>query len=130
MAQWGMAPTATAPARATDRRQDSERRVARLSQVSAKRVIEPDVEVTGEFGDGQLLPDELLLTAGLDLELTAEQKKTLAREEVAALLDGGIRLESVLLGGVGLLLAGWRDLSDPRLVYLLHEVGEETRHSR
>jgi hypothetical protein len=118
-------PTLTAPPRTTP-----DRRIERLSQVSGKRVIEPDVEVTGEFGPGQILPDELLLTAGLDLELTAEQKRIIAREQVAAMLDGGIRLESVLLAGAGLLLATWPDLTDPRTTYLLHEVGEETRHSR
>src|SRR4051812_19539664 len=111
-----------------DSRPDS--RIARLSHVSAKRVIEPDVDVVGDFGPGQLLPDELLLTAGLGLELTDEQKAVLSREQVAAMLDGGIRLESVLLAGAGLLMATWPDLTDPRVTYLLHEVGEETRHSR
>src|SRR4051794_5412863 len=105
-------------------------RVARLSHVSAKRVIEPDVDVIGEFGPGQILPDDLLLTAGLGLELTGEQKVKLSREQVAAMLDGGIRLESVLLAGAGLLMSTWGDLTDPRITYLLHEVGEETRHSR
>src|SRR3954464_7438650 len=107
-----------------------EKRVSRLSQVSAKRVIEPDQEVLGDFGPGQILPDDLLLTAGLDLELTPEQKAILSREQVAAMLDGGIRLESVLLAGAGLLMSTWGDLTDPRVTYLLHEVGEETRHSR
>src|SRR3954465_10701848 len=107
-----------------------QRRIERLSDVSAKRVIEPDVEVTGEFGPGQILPDELLLTSGLDLDITPEQKATLSREQVAAMLDGGIRLESVLLAGAGLLMSTWRALTDPRVTYLLHEVGEETRHSR
>src|SRR3954452_20034932 len=119
------APLASAPARTSP-----DRRIERLSQVSGKRVIEPDVDVTGEFGPGQILPDELLLTAGLDLDLSPEQKKILAREQVAAMLDGGIRLESVLLAGAGLLLSTWPDLTDPRMTYLLHEVGEETRHSR
>lgn len=120
----------TAPWRSSSERTEPDRRIARLSQVSAKRVIEPDVEVTGEFGPGQILPDELLLTAGLDLDLTPEQKVVLAREQAAAMLDGGIRLESVLLAGAGLLMATYPDLTDPRMTYLLHEVGEETRHSR
>lgn len=107
-----------------------ERRISRLSSVSSKRVIEPDIAVKGDFGPGQILPDELLITAGLDLELSAEAKAALSREQTAALLDGGIRLESVLLAGFGLLLACWPDLKDPRVTYLLHEVGEETRHSR
>jgi hypothetical protein len=119
----------TSPERTPDRR------IERLSHVSVKRVIEPDEEVTGEFRAGQILPDELLLTAGLGLtgvglKLTAEQKAVLSREQVAAMLDGGIRLESVLLAGAGLLMSTWRDLTDPRVIYLLHEVGEETRHSR
>src|SRR5438067_881119 len=107
-----------------------EKRVSRLSHVSAKRVIEPDEEVVGDFGPGQIIPDDLLLTAGLDLDLSPEQKVTLAREQTAAMLDGGIRLEAVLLGGFGLMLASWPDLTDPQLVYLRHEAGEETRHSR
>src|SRR3954469_4661586 len=105
-------------------------RVQRLSHVSAKRVLEPDEAVVGDFGPGQLLPDELLLTAGLDLDLTPEQKRVIAREQIAAMLDGGIRLESVLMAGVGLMLSTWGDVTDPRVTYLLHEVGEETRHSR
>ena len=48
-----------------------EDRIHRLSAVSQRRVIEPDEAVAGDFGDGQLLPDELLLTAGLDLDLDA-----------------------------------------------------------
>ena len=115
----------TAPDRATHAR-----RISRLSDVSVKRVIEPDVDVVGDFGPGQIIPDELLLTAGLDLDLTPEQKATLSREQAAAMLDGGIRLESVLLAGAGLLLSTWGDLTDARVTYLLHEVGEETRHSR
>jgi hypothetical protein len=93
-------------------------------------VLEPDEAVVGDFGPGQLIPDELLLTAGLDLDLTAEQRRVIAREQTAAMLDGGIRLESALLAGFGLMLATWDDFSDPRVTYLLHEVGEETRHSR
>lgn len=111
-------------------RASRDRRISRLSAVSAKRVIDPDVDVVGEFGPGQIIPDDLLLTAGLDLDLTAEQKVILAREQAAAMLEGGTRFESVLLAGAGLLLATWDDLTDPRITYLLHEVGEETRHSR
>jgi hypothetical protein len=107
-----------------------DRRIDRLSHVSAQRVIEPDVDVVGSFSQAQVLPDELLDTVGLDLDLTPEQKAILSREQVAAMLDGGVRLESVLLAGAGMLLATWPDLTDPRATYLLHEVGEETRHSR
>ncbi len=60
-----------------------EQRVERLSTAAGKRIVEPDVEVTGHIGDGQLLPDELLTVAGLGLELTPEQRATLSREEIA-----------------------------------------------
>jgi hypothetical protein len=105
-------------------------RIERLSQVSAKRVLEPDEAVSGGFTQPQVVPDELLITHSAGLHLSAEQKSRLAREQTAALLDGGIRLESVLLSGFGMLLATWPDLTDPRVEYMLHELGEETRHSR
>src|SRR5581483_10933518 len=111
-------------------RAEHDRRIERLSHVSARRVIDPDVDVVGEFGDGQIIPDELLMTYGSGIELTPEQKVVLSREQTAALLDGGVRLESALMAGFGLMLTTWRDVTDPRITYLLHEVGEETRHSR
>ena len=49
-------------------------RVERLNRASLKRVIEPDVDLPGALGDGQLMPDELLSTAGLDLDLTVDQR--------------------------------------------------------
>ena len=107
-----------------------EERLERLSTASARRVLEPDEVVPGDFGPGQIVPDELLLTAGLDLDLDAETKRRLAIEQTAALLEGGIRLECILLGGFGMLLADRDHYDDPRVVYLLHELGEETRHSR
>ena len=108
----------------------TDQRVERLSTVSAKRVLEPDVDVPGALGDGQILPDELLSVAGLDLELTPEQKATLSREEVASITQEGIRFEAVLEAGFALQIAGTVDLTDPRITYLLHEIGEETRHQR
>ncbi len=104
--------------------------VGRLSQVSARRVIEPEVELPGELGDGRLLADELLSVAGLDLDLTDEQRVRLSREEVASIADEGTRFEAVLTAGFSLQMSKADDLTDPRIVYLLHELGEETRHSR
>ena len=114
------APERTAP----------DRRVARLSAVSAKRVIEPDEEVVGEFRPGQITPDEHIFAVAAGVPMTDEQKAQLSREQAAALLDGGIRLESALMAGFGLMLASWPDMKDPRVTYALHEIGEETRHSR
>jgi hypothetical protein len=107
-----------------------EARVARLSAVSLRQHLEPDEAVPGELGDGQVLPDELLSVAGLDLDLSAEQRRTLSREELASITEAGIRFEAVLAAGFSLEIARWHDLTDPRINYILHEVGEETRHSR
>src|SRR5437764_6272371 len=107
-----------------------EQRIDRLSTASLKKIIEPDVEVPGEVGSGQLLPDELLSVAGLDLGLTAEQRAVLSREEVASITSEGIRFESILAAGFSLQIVRTHDLTDPQVTYILHELGEETRHSR
>ncbi len=104
--------------------------VERLSRVSARRVIEPEVDLPGELGEGRLIADELLSVAGLDLDLTDEQRVRLSREEVAAIADEGTRFEAVLTAGFALQMSKAPDLTDPRITYLLHELGEETRHSR
>ena len=105
-------------------------RVERLNRASLKRVIEPDVDLPGALGDGQLMPDELLSTAGLDLDLTVDQRRTLSREEVASMFSAGIRFEAILEMGFARQVAYAPDLTDPRVTYLLHEMGEETRHQR
>jgi len=109
-----------------------EDRIDRLSTVSLNRVIEPDEQVPGHVGPGAVLPPELLSIAGLDVEknLTPEQLATLSREEVASIVEAGIRFEAILIAGFALDIAGRTDVTDPRVVYMLHELGEETRHSR
>ena len=109
---------------------DPDERVERLSSLSLKRVIEPDEALTDAIGPGQVLPDELLSVAGLDLDLTAEQRATLSREEVASIAANGVRFEAVLAAGFALEILRREDLTDPRITYILHELGEETRHSR
>ncbi len=104
--------------------------IDRLSAASARRVIEPDTDVAGNVGPGQLLPDELLTVAGLELQLSAEQRAKLAREELAGIISEGIRFEAVLMAGFGMALAQSAQLNDARVTYALHELGEETRHSR
>jgi hypothetical protein len=108
----------------------TDERVERLNRAAAKRVIEPDRDLAGSIGSGQLLPDELLSVAGLGLDLTAEQRRTLGREEVASILDNGIRFEAVLEAGFALQIARAGDIADPRITFLCHEIGEETRHQR
>lgn len=106
-------------------------RIVRLSAISAHRVIEPDDAVTGRLASsGPILAPELLSTAGLGLDLTGEQLERLAREEVAAITEAGIRFEALLIAGFARQVADLADLTDPRTTYVLHELGEETRHSR
>src|SRR6478752_6339882 len=107
------------------------RRVERLNALSTRRSVDPDTDLPwAELGDGPLIPDELLTTAGLDVDLGDEQRLRLSREEVASMLAMGVRFEAVLSAGFARMIAETDDLSDPRIVYMLHEVGEETRHSR
>jgi hypothetical protein len=105
-------------------------KIERLSAVSLRRAIEPDVEVTGELGAGVVIPPELLSVAGLGIELSEDQLAKLSREEVASILDSGLRFEAILMAGFSFQLALQRDLTNQRVVYALHEMGEETRHSR
>lgn len=103
----------------------------RLNRLSARRVVEPDRELPwGTLGDGQVIADELLSVAGLGLDLTPEQRARLSREEVASMLTAGIRFEAALDTAFCWQVLVAEHHRDPRLVYMLHEVGEETRHQR
>ena len=107
-----------------------DKRIVRLNAASLRRVIEPDTEVTGGVGPGQVIPSEMLSLAGLDLGLTEAQRATLSREELASVAIAGTRFETFLMSGFAAQMASSPDLTDPRIVYMLHEMGEETRHSR
>ena len=94
-----------------------DQRIERLSTASLKRIVEPDTEVPGTVGDGQVLPDELLTLANVPElfdKLTDEQKRTLAREEFASIVDTGVRFESVLMAGFSIDILSRPDLTDPR----------------
>jgi hypothetical protein len=119
-----MTATQTAPER------DHTARIEQLNRASLRRVIEPDEEVTGSLTKEQVIPDELLSVAGLDVDLSPEQRATLAREEMASIVRFGILFEAILISGFGYQLALSTDVTDPRFTYALHELGEETRHSR
>jgi len=105
-------------------------KIHRLSTASAKRVIEPDTDLPGHIGPGQIIPDDLLSVAGLDLDLSDEQKAKLSREEVGSITTAGVIFEAVLEAGFALQITRAQDLTDPRITFLLHEIGEETRHQR
>jgi hypothetical protein len=105
-------------------------RIDRLSTASVRKVLEPEELFDwSTLGDGQVVGDPLLSISGLGVELTAEEKARLSREEVAARLRMGIRFEAVLNAGFSLQIAE-KDPRDPRVTYMLHEIGEETRHQR
>jgi P-aminobenzoate N-oxygenase AurF len=119
-----MTATTVAPER------DHTTRIEQLNKASLRRVIEPDEDVNGSLTKEQVIPDELLSIAGLDVDLTPEQRATLAREEMASIVRFGILFEAILISGFGYQLALSTDVTDPRFAYALHELGEETRHSR
>jgi P-aminobenzoate N-oxygenase AurF len=108
------------------------RRVERLNAASQARLIEPDTDLPGHLGPGQVLADDLLLpTAGLDAGvLDAEQMVAFSRQALGSITTAGLQFEAVLMAGFGLQIAKADDYTDPRITYLLHELGEETRHSR
>src|SRR4029453_7195375 len=87
-----------------------DQRIQRLSSLSAKRVIEPDEAITGTIAPGQVLPDGLLSIAGLDLDLSPEQRAVLSREEVASIADSGVRFEAVLAAGFSMEILRAHDL--------------------
>lgn len=82
-----------------------------------------------------VIADELLSIDGLEIDgkpvaLRDEQRARLSREEVAAMLTMGVHFEAVLMSGFARQVAESGDLADPRVMYMLHEIGEEARHSR
>jgi hypothetical protein len=94
-------------------------------------VLEPDNVLPWDaMRDGRVLDDELLSVRDLDLPLDDATRARLSREEAASMLDAGIRFEAALTAGFALQIADASDVTDPRVTYMLHEVGEETRHSR
>jgi hypothetical protein len=123
-----MAATMTAP---TELDAAVAQRVERLNTASVRRVIEPEERFAWDtLGEGQIIPDALLSIDPDEHGLTPEQRATLSREEVASLLESGVRFETVLIAAFALQMAEGRDLVDARTTYALHEMGEETRHSR
>jgi hypothetical protein len=106
-------------------------RVERLNTASVRRVIEPEEAFDwATLTEGQLVPDLLLSIDPDEHGLTRQQRAQLSREEVASLLEAGVRFESVLISAFAMELAESRNLVDARSTYSLHEMGEETRHSR
>ena len=68
-----LAADVTVPATTEDERARRTAKVERLNTASARRVIDPDVDVLGSVGDGEVLPRHLLSITDLGLDLTDEQ---------------------------------------------------------
>ncbi|MGZ4675296.1 MAG: diiron oxygenase [Acidimicrobiia bacterium] len=106
-------------------------RIVRLNSASSRRPVEPDAHLPwGTLGPGQVIPDELLSIDGLALETTPAGRARLSREEVASMLAMGVRFEAVLSAGFARIVGEAPELDDPRVTYMLHEIGEEAKHSR
>ena len=98
-------------------------RVTRLSTASVRRVLEPEELFDWRsLGAGQVIGDDLLTVRGLDLDLDAATRARLSREEVAAMLQMGIRFEAILNSGFSLQIAESDLVTDPRVTYMLHEI--------
>jgi hypothetical protein len=109
---------------------DVEQRSERLSAASLRTIVEPEAELPfGTLGSGPLIDPELLSVAGLDLDLTDEQVAQLTREELASMLTTGFRFEAALNAGFAYQMVS-SPVTDPRVMYMLHEIAEETRHQR
>jgi len=108
------------------------RRVEKLNTASLSRIIDPDKDMPGALGHGAVLAPELLLpTAGLDEGVLDEAAYVhFSRLALGAITTSGLQFEAILMAGFGLHILRADDYTDPRITYLLHELGEETRHSR
>jgi hypothetical protein len=108
------------------------RRVERLNTASLARIIDPDKDMPGGLGEGAVLaPDLLLPTAGLEEGVLDDAAYArFSRLALGAITTSGLQFEAILMAGFGLHIVRADDYTDPRITYLLHELGEETRHSR
>lgn len=102
----------------------------RLTDAAASRLLDPDQVLNGAVGTGRVIPDDIVSVADLDLGLTEEQMIRLGREELASWLEMGSRFEAALNAGLSILILQTDDLTASQVRFLLHEIGEETRHQR
>src|SRR5438105_147126 len=112
---------------------EASRRVEKLSHASLRKIIDPDVDLPGEVGPGQVLPDELLSIHELPdfAGLTREQRAKLSREETASVIDAGLRFEPVLMAGFAHTIVAAPDPTDARGVDARADVGpRRLRHRR
>ena len=109
-------------------------RLERLCQASVTKsyIPEKDVSWGAPFGPSAMaLPSPMLSLAGEGRgpALTPEQCDRLARHELASMLSGFVRFESVINGYLAR-VAESGAAEDRELTYLFHIVEEEARHSR
>src|SRR5205085_68333 len=95
-------------------------RIARLSTASVRKVRAPEELFDWDsLGNGEAIRDEILTTYGLELDLSADTKALLSREEVSPKRQRGIRFEAVLNAGVALRIAETQDVTDTRIFFFL-----------
>lgn len=112
---------------------DHTAKITRLNRASVRKTLEPE-----EMFDFSVPCEGLPISANrisiydhpAFATLTEEQQIILAREEIASMLQVGVRMEAVLQAQMSLLIARFPNLFDPRVEYMQHEIAEETRHSR
>lgn len=101
-----------------------------MADAAQARFVDPDETVLGPIGAGRVVPDNILSTADLPIELTEDQRIRLGREELASWLEMGARFEAALNTALSMLILQTNDLTRANVRFLLHEIGEETRHQR
>ena len=112
---------------------DRSQTATRLLRSSASHSYDPEVEIDWEaplLADALFVPERRSSLYGTPLwdALSAEQRQTLTRHEVASIASLGVWFETILMQ---LLLREYykQDPTDPHAQYALTEVADECRHS-
>lgn len=107
----------------------SEDRLSRLIDLSLP-VVEPEDRFDWAAIDPAQPTNPYVTSLTGLVELTPEQSARLAKEEFCSTIEVSIRLEAILTAAFGVMLFRHPTVMGPDVTYVLHEIGEETRHSR
>lgn len=86
--------------------------------------------LSGRIGAGRVLPDAVLSVAGTGIPVDGQRAAELSRRVLAAVTDWQIRFEAIVQVGFARQVATASDLSEGRVTFTLHEIGEEAGHQR
>jgi hypothetical protein len=124
---------ATEDARPADAAVGRVRKTAtRLLGSTSRNSYDPELDIDWDAPvdlDKKFMPYERVSLYGTPLweRMTEEQRRELSRQEIASVASTGLWFELILIQ----LLARWayhQDPQDPRTLYALAEIGDETRH--